>query len=204
MNQLTDAGVVTEDRLFSTLDATVRRFELPGGQEVLVADTVGFVKRLPHHLVQAFRSTLDEAVQAHLLVHLVDGAAAQAEEQIEAVHAVLGEIGAGEIPELLVLNKSDVASPDLFNRLRLLHPDAVAISAKTGEGTEGLLEAIVKKLAESTAEVELFVPYSRGDAVAALHRRGEVLSETHGDTGTSVRVRLPIEAVGEFDGFRLD
>lgn len=204
LNQLTNAGVLTEDRLFSTLDSTVRRFDLPGGQEVLLADTVGFVQRLPHHLVEAFRSTLDEAVQADLLVHLVDGASSQAEQQIEAVRQVLGEIGAGEVPELLVLNKGDIAEAENYNRLRLLHPEAVPISALRGEGMEGLFEAIVKKLAEATTEIELFVPYARGDAMAALHRQGEVLSETHNDDGTVVRVRLPHDAVSEFAEMQQD
>jgi GTP-binding protein HflX len=199
LNLLTDADVLVEDRLFSTLDSTVRRFELPGGQQVLLADTVGFVQQLPHHLVEAFKSTLDEAVHADLLLHLVDGASGAAETQIGAVREVLGDIGAGEIPELLVLNKSDAADPDRFNRLRLLHPDGVAISARSGDGIPKLVAAITDKLAESTAEVDLFVPYARGDVVAALHRRGDVLSEDHGDTGTRVRVRLPRAIAAEYD-----
>jgi len=201
LNHLTDAGVLVEDRLFSTLDATVRRFQLPGGQEVLLADTVGFVQRLPHQLVEAFKSTLDEAAHADLLVHLVDGSSPVAEEQIEAVRTVLAEIGAGDIPELLALNKSDIADPDGYSRLRLLHPDAVPISATTGAGIEGLTEAVVKRLAERTTEVDLYVPYSRGDVVAALHRRGEVLTEEHDDAGTRLRVRLTHDAAAEMADF---
>jgi GTP-binding protein HflX len=202
LNLMTDAGVLTEDRLFSTLDSTVRRFELPGGQKVLLADTVGFVQRLPHHLVEAFKSTLDEAAHADLLLHLIDGASPRADEQIEAVRQVVADIGAADIPELLVLNKSDIAAPETFNRLRLLHPDAVPMSALVGDGIDDLVEAVVKKLAETTTEVNLFVPYARGDVMAALHRRGEVLSESHTDDGTDVRVRLPHDAVGEFADLR--
>lgn len=198
LNQLTDAGVLVQDSLFSTLDSTVRRFDLPGGQEVLVADTVGFVQRLPHHLVESFRSTLDEAVHADVLLHLVDGSSSTAEEQIAAVRQVLGDIGAADIPELLVLNKADIAETEGFNRLRLLHPDAVPISAHTGEGIDGLLEAITKKLAEGTIEIDLFVPYARGEVMAALYRRGEVLAEEHTEDGTAVRVRLPQDVVHEF------
>ncbi len=191
LNHLTGAGVLVEDRLFSTLDSTVRRLELPGGQQVLLSDTVGFVRRLPHQLVESFRSTLAETREADLLLHVVDASDPHAETEIAAVRDVLGEIGAGDVEELLVLNKIDVAEPPLLNRLRLLHPDAMPISAVTGEGVEALLEAVVKLLSTRTTEVEFVVPYERGDIVAAMHRRGEVLATEHESTGTRVRARLP-------------
>ncbi len=198
LNALTGAGVLVEDRLFSTLDSTVRRLELPGGQRVLASDTVGFVRRLPHQLVEAFRSTLEEATDADLLIHIVDGSAPDAEAQIGAVREVLEEIGAGGIPELLVLNKLDVADGQSFGRLRLLHPDAVAISAATGDGFDELLSAVVKALAATTTKVDVLVPYDRGDLVAALHRAGEVLATDHSPEGTLVTARLPHDEVAAF------
>ena len=198
LNRLTDAGVHVEDRLFSTLDSTVRRLDLPGGQEIVLSDTVGFVRRLPHQLVEAFRSTLDETTDADLLLHVVDGAEPSAEGQIAAVRQVLEEIDAAAVPELLVLNKSDIADPTGFERLRMLHPDAVAVSAETGDGMEDLLEAVVKELSAMTTEMELLVPYDRGDVVAALHRTGEVLDTEHEASGTRVRVRLPNAEAGRY------
>ncbi len=200
LNHLTGAGVLVEDRLFSTLDSTVRRLELPGGQKLLLSDTVGFVRRLPHQLVEAFRSTLAETIEADLLLHVVDGADPDAERQIAAVHEVLEDIGAGDARELLVLNKRDIAEPALLNRLRLLHPGAVAISALTGEGVDDLLEAVGKLLSAGTSEVELVVPYERGDLLSAIHERGEVLATEHDAAGTRVRVRLPDEDVEAFEG----
>ncbi len=201
LNTLTGAGVLVEDQLFSTLDSTVRRLSLPGGQEALVSDTVGFVRHLPHQLVEAFRSTLDEARNADLLLHVVDGTEPTAERQITAVREVLEDIDAGGATELLVLNKRDVAEPVVYDRLRMLHPDAVPISAATGEGIDDLLEAIVKALAATSVEVTLLVPYERGDVVAAVHRRGEVVATDHAQNGTVLTAFLPHDAVGEFSDF---
>jgi GTP-binding protein HflX len=188
INQLTASGVKVEDRLFSTLDPTTRRLELPGGELVLMSDTVGFVRRLPHELVEAFRSTLEEVTEADLLVHVVDATAPDAEQQIRAVHDVLREIGARDILELLAINKIDAADPD---RVRELGTDgAVAVSGRTGEGVEKLVETIGERLRAMQAVVELVVPYDRGDVLAALHRDGDVLIEVHADEGTRVRARL--------------
>jgi GTP-binding protein HflX len=201
LNRLTRAGVVVEDRLFSTLDPTTRRLHLPGGETVLCSDTVGFVQRLPHQLVEAFRSTLEEVVDADLLVHVVDGAAADAEGRIAAVDTVLREIGAGEVPRLLVWNKTDVADRDTCKHLVEDHPGSVAISAVTGDGISDLLTAIAERLRSLGRVVEYVVPYDRGDVLAALHRAGEVLVEVHDDGGTRVRARLPDAAVGRFAEF---
>jgi GTP-binding protein HflX len=189
LNRLAQADVLVEDRLFSTLDPTTRRLDLPGGETVLCSDTVGFVRRLPHQLVEAFRSTLEEVTEADLLVHLVDATAPDAEAQIDAVHDVLREIGADEIPELLVVNKIDAVNPA---RVRDVSPspDTVTVSARTGEGIDRLLTAIGDQLRALSAVTELEVPYDRGDVLAALHRDGEVLVEVHGDRGTRVRARL--------------
>jgi GTP-binding protein HflX len=203
LNRLTSADVLVEDRLFSTLDSTVRRMELPGGQELLIADTVGFVRNLPHQLIEAFRSTLEEVTRATFLLHIVDSADPQAEEQIAAVRDVLTEIGAGDVPELLVLNKDDIADPAQSNRLRLLHPEAVPISAAAGTGLDQLFNSIAKVLHAGTSEVDLFVPYDRGEVIATLHRIGEVITTDHGSYGTNVRARIPQASVNDFtDLFR--
>ncbi|MEY2403144.1 MAG: GTPase, partial [Acidimicrobiaceae bacterium] len=189
LNRLTDAGVLVEDRLFATLDATTRRLALPGGEPVLMTDTVGFVRKLPHQLVEAFKSTLDVVGEADLLVHIVDSSVAEPEVQIDAVHAVLGEIGGNGVPELLAFNKSDLA-PANAARLAARYPGSVAISAAKGEGVEDLLRAVADRLRALTTVVELVVPYERGDVLAAVHREGEVLVETAGEGAMQLRVRF--------------
>jgi GTP-binding protein HflX len=189
LNQLTDAGVLVEDRLFATLDATTRRLDLPGGEPVLVSDTVGFIKKLPHGLVEAFKGTLAVAADADLLVHVVDASAAEPAAQMRAVTEVLGEIGADAVPQLLVFNKSDRA-PLAAGRLVDRHPGSVALSARTGDGTDDLLRAIGDRLRALTDVVELVIPYERGDLLATAHREGEVLSESHEEGGVRLRARL--------------
>ena len=188
LNRLTDSGVLVEDRLFATLDATTRRLQLPGGEAVLLTDTVGFVRKLPHQLVEAFRSTLQVAADADLLVHVVDASAADPQLQIDAVHDVLREIGADQVPELVCFNKIDLASDAA--RLVERHHGSVGISALTGEGIDGLLAAIGDRLRAMATMVDLLVPYERGDVLAEIHREGEVLSESADDDGMRVRARL--------------
>jgi GTPase len=202
LNRLSHSDVLVEDRLFSTLDPTVRQVHLPGGETVLASDTVGFVRRLPHQLVEAFRSTLVEVVDAALLVHVVDATDDdEAVRQIEAVHAVLREIDADQVPELLVFNKIDRADPDVVKRLLAAHPGSLAVSAATGSGVGELLEGLGRRLRQLARVVEYVVPYDRGDVLAALHREGEVLVEVHEDTGTRIRARLPEESVTRFREF---
>jgi GTP-binding protein HflX len=201
LNRLTDAEVLVEDRLFSTLDPTTRRLRLSGGETVLISDTVGFVQRLPHQLVESFQSTLEEVVDADLLVHVVDAGSPDAEHQIEAVRSVLDEIGAGAVPELLVLNKVDVAPDDNLKGLLASHPDAVAVSAVTGEGVNVLSDTLAARLRALAPIVELLVPYERGDVVAALHREGEVLVEVHAEGGSRMRARLAAPALTRFGEF---
>jgi GTPase len=198
LNRLTTADVLVEDRLFSTLDPTTRRLRLTGGETVVVSDTVGFVRRLPHQLVEAFRSTLEEVVDADLLLHVVDGDSPDATEQIAAVNTVLREIGADTVPELLVINKADLAGDDAVHALVNAHPGASVVSAATGFGIPALLDAIGTRLRHLAPIVELVVPYERGDVVAALHREGEVLVEVHSDRGTRLRARLPGPGVTRF------
>ncbi len=208
LNRLTDAGVLVEDRLFATVDPTTRRLVLPGGEPVLVTDTVGFVRKLPHQLVEAFRSTLDELVEADLLIHVVDVSSADPEVQIRAVRSVLAEIGAAEVPELIAFNKADNLDPDdeehgeRLARLRQRHPGSVVLSAADGRGVDDLLAALGERLRELFRVVELVVPYRRGDIVAAVHRHGEVLSEEHEAEATRIQARLHEVDVARFAEFR--
>jgi GTP-binding protein HflX len=202
LNQLTDAGVLAENRLFATLDPRTRRLDLPGGEVVLLSDTVGFVRKLPHQLVQAFRSTLEVVAEADLLVHVVDAAAHDPEAQMDAVRTVLREIGAGDVPQLVCVNKADL-DPEGANRLAKNHPGSVTVSGLTGAGVDDLLRAIGDRLRELTSPVELFVPWDRGDVIAAVHREGEVLSEAHEETGARIRARLDDVARARFGAFAL-
>ena len=190
LNRLTGAGVLVEDALFATLDPTVRKLDLPSGRHCTVADTVGFVRHLPHHLVEAFRSTLEEVTDADLVVHVVDGSDPHPEDQLSAVREVLAEIGAGDLPELVVINKADIADPLQLAALRRREPDALIVSAHSGEGIDELLERIDARLPRPEVEVDVIVPYDRGDLVAAAHAEGEVLSQEHLAEGTRLRARV--------------
>jgi len=199
LNHLTAAGVLVEDRLFATLDPRTRRLALPGGETVLLSDTVGFVRKLPHQLVEAFRSTLEVVAESDLLVHVVDATAPDPEGQIDAVRTVLGEIDAASVPELLAFNKLDLTRE--AKRLAERHPGAVAISATSGEGVERLLETIGDRLRAQGRVIELLVPYDRGDVVAAAHREGEVISEAHEDGGTRLVARVDPAGAARFQEF---
>jgi GTP-binding protein HflX len=188
LNRLSGAGVLVEDRLFATLDATTRRLQLPGGEAVLLSDTVGFVRKLPHQLVESFKSTLRVAAEADLLVHVVDGSGPDPQAQIDAVRDVLGEIGAGEVPELLCFNKADRSAE--VARLVAANQGSVGISAVTGEGVDLLLATIGDRLRLRTQVVELLIPFERGDVLAEVHREGEVLREEVGEGGMAVTARL--------------
>jgi len=200
-NQMTDADVLVEDRLFATLDSTVRQLDLPDGYRALMSDTVGFVRRLPHEVVEAFRSTLEEAADADLLVHVVDASDPEPDGQIEAVRAVLAEIEAGDIPEMIVFNKIDITEPNVVDRLVATHDGSVAVSALTGDGVDDVRTAIVEDLEKSTVTMRLLVPYERGDLVAALHEAGNVLDEAHGEAGTELTVRLPSAVADGFSDY---
>jgi GTP-binding protein HflX len=189
LNRLTDAGVPAGDRLFVTLDPRTRQLSLPGGETVLVTDTVGFVRKLPHELVEAFRSTLDSVRLADLVVHVVDGTAVNADAQMSAVRQVLAEIGAAEVPQLVVVNKADRA-PEDAKSVAHAHEGAVLISARTGEGIDDLLRVIADRLRGSDRVVQLVVPWSRGDVLAAIHREGEVVAQSDGEESATLQVVL--------------
>jgi GTP-binding protein HflX len=199
LNRLTDAGVLVEDRLFATLDPRTRRLDLPGGEQVLLTDTVGFIRKLPHGLVESFKSTLEIVSESDLLVHVVDASAPDPEGHIEAVQLVLGEIGADRVPQLLVFNKADV-SPDA-KRLVDRHAGSVAISAITGEGVDRFLNVLSDRLRALDVVVELVVPYARGDVLAAVHREGEVIVEAPEDDFVRLRARLDEAGASRFREF---
>ena len=201
LNALTDADALVEDQLFATLDSTVRRLDMPDSRPIVVADTVGFVRRLPHHLVEAFRSTLAEANQANLLLHLVDGTDDDPAGQIAAVNEVLEEIDAASVPQLLVINKIDALDDVEIRRLSNLWPDAEMISAREGIGLDRLKASIGEALSRSLVTLSLAIPYERGDLLAAAHRVGEVIEEKHDEEGTILDVRLPESAAAQFRPF---
>jgi GTPase len=201
LNTLTDAGVLVEDRLFATLDATTRRLDLPGGERVLLTDTVGFIRKLPHQLVEAFKSTLAVAAEADLLVHLVDASAPDPAGNVAAVRDVLHEIDAGEIPELMVFNKADLATPATIDRLLERWPGSVAVSAVTGSGVDELVARVGDRLRSLSSVVELVIPYERGDLLAAAHRAGEILDERPGEGGMYLRGRFDEASMGRFHDY---
>jgi GTP-binding protein HflX len=191
LNALTGAGVLVEDALFATLDPAVRRAVTPSGRSFTLTDTVGFVRHLPHQLVDAFRSTLEETAEAGLILHVVDGSDADPQAQIAAVRGVLAEIGAAHVPELVVVNKIDVADPVVLQTLRAGEPDSVSVSARTGAGLAALTEAIEAALPRLEAQVRVIVPYRRADLVARAHADGEVLCTEHVPDGTLLEARVP-------------
>jgi GTP-binding protein HflX len=191
LNRLTGAGVLVEDALFATLDPTVRRSVLPDGRTITLTDTVGFVRHLPHQLVDAFRSTLEEVAQSDLVMHVIDGSDPDPESQISAVREVFAEIGADKVPELLVINKADAADPLTLSRLRRTIPGAIVVSARTGEGLNELLEALVARAPHPPVRVQVLLPYSRSDLVARAHEIGEVISAEHLEAGTLLVALVP-------------
>jgi GTP-binding protein HflX len=201
LNALTGAGVLVEDALFATLDPSVRRAATPAGRTFTLTDTVGFVRHLPHQLVDAFRSTLEESAEADLVLHVVDGSDADPQAQMAAVRGVLAEIGAANVPELVVINKIDEADPVTVKSLQLRERGAVLISAKTGEGLGELREAIEEALPQRDRAVRVSVPYSRGDLVARAHAAGEVTRVEHGPDGTLLEARVPPELAAELERF---
>jgi GTP-binding protein HflX len=190
LNALTGAHALVEDQVFATLDPTTRRLELAEGRVVLLSDTVGFVRRLPHQLIEAFKSTLEVAVEADLLLHLVDTADDDAEAKISAVREVLAEIGADQVPEMLVGNKADIASGYALDRFAGVHPDAITVSAARKSGLETLTDALWAELSRQFREVQLLIPFSARWAVARVHEAGEVLAEEYRSDGVWFRARL--------------
>ncbi|HTE69260.1 MAG TPA: GTPase HflX [Actinomycetes bacterium] len=204
LNRLSGAGVLVEDKLFSTLDPTTRRLDLPGGRGATFTDTVGFIAKLPHDLVEAFKSTLEEVARADLVVHLVDAAQSDPGGQMAAVRAVLGEVGASDVPELPVLNKADLLDEITRARLARQLPGVPMLSAATGEGLPELLAAIAARLPHPEVDLAVLVPYDRGDLLDRAHREAEILEVEHIGDGTRVHLRAPAALAHALDPYRVD
>ena len=190
MNRLTNAGVLVENALFATLDPTVRQTKSSDGRIYTLADTVGFVRHLPHQLIEAFKSTLEEVAAADLIVHVVDGSHPDPQEQIRAVREVLTDVGGGDIPEIIAINKADIAAPEVLMQLLREESNSFAFSARTGFGLETLIKAIETSLPRPRVEITAVIPFSRGELVSAIHERGEVLSETYSEDGTRIHAMV--------------
>jgi GTP-binding protein HflX len=198
LNRLTGATVLAEDKLFATLDPTTRRLRLPTKQNVLLTDTVGFIKKLPHGLVEAFKATLEEVVQADLLLHVVDASHPLAAEQIDAVNTVLMEIGAAEKPVLMVFNKVDQLPGGMSPQLRERYPNSVSISAKTGAGIVPLLAELGTQLRPIREFLDLRVPQEKAAVIARIHAVGQVVSSRYTGKNARFKVRIPPHLVDEF------
>ena len=186
MNRLTNAGVLVENALFATLDPTVRKTTTSDGRIYTLSDTVGFVRHLPHQLIEAFKSTLEEVSGADLIVHVVDGSHPDPQEQIRAVREVINDIGSGGIAEIIAINKADITPPEMLMQLLRQEPNSFAFSARTGFGIETLVAAIESSLPRPRVEITVIIPFSRGDLVSAIHERGEIFSQDYLPEGTSI------------------
>ena len=201
LNRFAGAGVLVDDSLFATLDPTTRRTTTADGRVYTMSDTVGFVRHLPHQLVEAFRSTLEEVAESDLILHVVDGSHPDPEGQLGAVREVLAEIGAADVPELVVINKADVADPMVLARLRQREPHSVVVSAHTGEGVEEAIAAVEAELPRPDVEFHALLPYERGDLINRLHQQGEIESMEHTADGTLVHGRANEGLAGELAAY---
>jgi GTP-binding protein HflX len=203
LNRLTGAGVLVENQLFATLDPTVRRAETPDGRLYTLTDTVGFVRQLPHQLVEAFRSTLEEVADADVLLHVVDGSHPDPEGQISAVRAVLADVEAHDVKEVVVVNKADIADPEVLDRIRRHEKHSIAVSARTGAGMAELRALVGAELPQPEVDVDVLVPYDRGDLVSRVHETGEVLSSEHLAEGTRLTARVDSELADDLGAYAL-
>src|SRR5690242_10524560 len=201
LNRLTGAGVLVENAIFATLDPTVRRAETEDGMPYTIADTVGFVRSLPTQLVEAFRSTLEEAADADLLLHVVDGSHPDPEGQISAVRGVLSDLDVDDVKEIVVINKADAADPEVLDRLVRHERHSVVVSARTGRGLDALRDLVSEELPRPDLEVKAVVPYDRGDLVSRLHEESEVLSTEHREDGTFVHAKVHPPLLRELEAY---
>lgn len=203
LNRLSGSDVLSYDKLFATLDSITRKLVLPEGREVTLTDTVGFIRKLPTTLVEAFKSTLDEIRGADLILHVVDASSDERDAQMRAVEGTLEQIGAQGISRILVFNKIDLVEPSVRAALSARFPSAVLVSAETGEGADSLIEAIARAASASEKVMEVLVPYSRGDVVSIAHERCSVLAESYDERGTALTVRVPSDLTALFEGYAL-
>ncbi|MEI7696859.1 MAG: GTPase HflX [Actinomycetes bacterium] len=190
LNRLTNAGVLVENALFATLDPTVRKSQTSDGRVYTLTDTVGFVRHLPHQLIDAFKSTLEEVEDANVIVHVVDGSHPDPFEQIRAVRQVIEEIGASKIPEIIAINKVDVADPQTVMEILRKEANSFAFSVRTGFGVDALVHAIESTLPKPNIEIRAIIPYNRGDLIHAIHENGEIFSEEYVEKGTAIHARV--------------
>ena len=198
-NMLTDAGVLTENKLFATLDVTARALELPDGRTILLSDTVGLIRRLPHHLVEAFRSTLEETAQADLILHVLDASEPDIRERMQITQDLLNDLGCAEIPQIHVLNKADLVDLPKQN-----DADTVWLSAKTGEGTDALLRAISLALPQTAKRMTLCIPYAEGSFLQLLRREGKIFREEYTAEGTLIEVMVDVRRQKQAEAYRTD
>jgi GTP-binding protein HflX len=201
LNRLTDAGVLIEDALFATLDPTTRRTTTSDGRIYTMTDTVGFVRHLPHDLVEAFRSTLEEVADSDLILHVVDGSHPDPEGQLAAVREVFAEIGASDVAEIVVVNKADAADPVTIASLRTKEPHCVVVSAHTGEGIDELRRVVEEDLPRPGVPFDALLPYERGDLINRIHQQGEIDSMEHTADGTRVVGRAHADLAGELAAY---
>lgn len=203
LNRMTQAGVLVQNALFATLDPTVRKAKTPDGRDFTFADTVGFVRNLPHQLVEAFRSTLEEIASSDLIVHIVDASHPDPSGQIATVRNVIGEVGARNIPELIVFNKIDLADETQRMALRGMEPGSIGVSARTGEGIDELMQTIAALLPEPNVEIAALIPYDRGDLVSRLHLNSRIMVLDYREGGTFVRAMVKPEMAAELSAYRV-
>ena len=203
LNRLTSAGVLVDNALFATLDPTVRKTQTPDGRPFTYADTVGFVRNLPHQLVEAFRSTLEEIGESDLIVHVVDASHPDPASQIATVRDVIGEVGAHDVPELIVFNKIDLVDQTVRLSLRGMEPDSIGVSARTGEGIDELQLRIAQLLPEPNIEIKLVIPYNRGDLVSRMHLNSRIVDLTYEEDGTHVTVFVSPDFAAELKAFEV-
>ncbi|MDO4443310.1 MAG: GTPase HflX [Slackia sp.] len=201
LNRLADAEVLSYDKLFATLDSTTRKLVLPEGREVTLTDTVGFIQKLPTTLIEAFKSTLDEIRGADLILHVVDASSDEYESQMRAVEDVLEQIGAQEIPRIVVFNKADLIDEDARRSLMARFPGAAIVSAETGEGTDGLIASIARAATARESTMEVVIPFSRGDLVSLAHNRCTIVSESYDEKGTVMAIRVPHDLQAFFEPY---
>jgi GTP-binding protein HflX len=201
LNTITNAGVLVENALFATLDPTVRKTTTPDGRPYTLADTVGFVRQLPHQLVEAFRSTFEEVTMSDVIVHVVDASHEDPAQQIKTVRDVVGEVEARDIPEIIVFNKADLIDDDQQILLRGLEPNAVFVSAKTGEGVEALLQLIADRIPEPDVEVTAVIPYEHGEIISMIHQSGHILGTDYVESGTRIHARVSPELASKLQTY---
>lgn len=201
LNCLTNADVLAYDKLFATLDSTTRRLALPDGREMTITDTVGFIQKLPHTLVESFKSTLNEVREADLILHVVDASAEQREAHIIAVQEVLEEVGAHTVPQLMILNKSDLLSTSAQEVLAKRYPEAVLFSARTGSGTQELFEAITRVADAASVLMQVLIPFDKGALVQQAHEQTTILREQYTEEGTRLDMRVAKELASRFEPY---